>query len=74
MSRPLRIEYPRALYHLTSRGNAQADIFRDDADREEFLAVLAAVVERFEWRLYAYCLMQDDAGMGGLSRHTRVER
>src|SRR5258708_27167287 len=59
MSRPLRIEYSGALYHLTSRGNAQEDIFRDDADREAFLAVLAAVVERFEWRLYAYCLMDN---------------
>jgi putative transposase len=59
MARPLRIEYPGALYHLTSRGNAQEDIFQDDADREAFLAVLAAVVERFGWRLYAYCLMDD---------------
>jgi putative transposase len=59
MARPLRIEYPGALYHLTSRGNAQEDIFRDDADREAFLAVLAAVVERFGWRLYAYCLMDN---------------
>ena len=59
MSRPLRIEYPGALYHLTSRGNARGDIFRDDADREEFLAVLTAVVERFQWRLYAYCLMDN---------------
>ena len=49
MARPPRIEYPGALYHLTSRGNAQEDTFRDDADREAFLAV----VERFGWRLYA---------------------
>jgi REP element-mobilizing transposase RayT len=59
MARPLRIEYPGALYHLTSRGNAQEDIFRDDADREEFLSVLSSVVERFQWRLYAYCLMDN---------------
>ena len=59
MARPLRIEYPGALYHVTSHGMAQEDIFRDDADREAFLAVLAAVVERFGWRLYAYCLMDD---------------
>ena len=59
MVRPLRIEYPGAHYHLTSRGNAQEDIFRGDADREAFLAVLAAVVERFGWRLYAYCLMDN---------------
>ena len=59
MARPLRIEYPGALYHLTSRGNAQEDIFRDDADRKEFLSVLFSVVERFQWRLYAYCLMDN---------------
>ena len=59
MARPLRIEYPDALYHLTSRGNAQEDIFSDDADHLEFLSVLATVVERFEWRLYAYCLMDN---------------
>jgi len=59
MARPLRIEYPGALYHLTSRGDGQEDIFLDDADREEFLSVLASVVERFGWRAYAYCLMDN---------------
>jgi REP element-mobilizing transposase RayT len=57
MARPLRLEYPGAVYHLTSRGNARAEIFLDDADRESFLRVLGSVVERFAWRLYAYCLM-----------------
>ena len=59
MARPLRIEYPGALYHLTSRGDRQEDIFADDADREEFLLVLGSVVARFGWRLYAYCLMNN---------------
>ena len=59
MARPLRIEYPDALYHLTSRGDGREDIFSDDADRREFMRVLAAVVERFEWQLYAYCLMDN---------------
>lgn len=59
MARPLRIEYPGALYHLTSRGDGREDIFADDADRLEFLEVLAGVVGRFEWRLYAYCLMDN---------------
>ncbi|MGH8677716.1 MAG: transposase [Burkholderiales bacterium] len=59
MARPLRIEYPGALYHLTSRGDGQEDIYRDDADREDFLSVLSAVVQRFDWRCYAYCLMDN---------------
>lgn len=57
MARPLRLEYPGAVYHITSRGNAQADIFLDDGDRRLFLRVLADAVERHAWRLYAYCLM-----------------
>ncbi|MBI2961828.1 MAG: transposase [Betaproteobacteria bacterium] len=57
MSRPLRIEYSGALYHLTLRGNARGEIFLDDTDREIFLDVLRSVVERFGWRVYAYCLM-----------------
>ena len=57
MSRPLRIGYPGALYHLTLRGNARGEIFLDDTDREIFLGVLGSVVERFGWRIHAYCLM-----------------
>ena len=45
MSRPLRIEFPGAHYHVTSRGNAQRKIFLDDVDREVFLVTLAWVVE-----------------------------
>ncbi len=41
MARPLRIEFPGALYHVTVRGNARQDIFLDDEDRQQFLAVLA---------------------------------
>jgi len=33
MSRPLRIEYPGAFYHVTSRGNERKDIFKSEADR-----------------------------------------
>lgn len=33
MARPLRIEYPGALYHLTSCGDSHEDIFLNDADR-----------------------------------------
>jgi hypothetical protein len=42
MARPLFLEFAGALYHLTARGNAEEDIFRDDADREEFLSVLSS--------------------------------
>lgn len=57
MARPLRIEYPGAVYHVTSRGNARADIFEDDSDRRLFLSILGQVVKRFNWICHAYCLM-----------------
>jgi REP element-mobilizing transposase RayT len=59
MARPLRIEYPGALYHVTCRGNARGKVFLIDPDRELFLQVLAQAVERFNWRCHAYCLMSN---------------
>ena len=57
MARPLRIEFAGALYHVTSRGDGQDDIYLDDVDREVYLAVLNDVCERFNWVIHAYCLM-----------------
>ena len=59
MSRPLRLEFPGAVYHITARGNARNNIFLKDADRELFLAGLGEVVERFGWLCHAYCLMDN---------------
>ncbi len=59
MARPLRIEYPNAVYHVTSRGNARNKIFFGDQDRENFLFVLDAVVKRYNWLCHAYCLMDN---------------
>ena len=59
MVSPLRIEFANALYHLPSRGNAGGAIYHDDNDREVFLGVLASVVNRFIWQMYAYCLMDN---------------
>jgi putative transposase len=57
MARPLRLEFPGALYHITSRGDGREDIYRVDRDRQLFLRVLADVCERFNWWGHAYCLM-----------------
>jgi len=48
MTRPLRVEFEGAVYHITSRGNAKKSIFFDDEDRKKFLKILSTVVERFE--------------------------
>jgi putative transposase len=59
MSRPLRIEYAEAVYHVTSRGNARRSIFKDDKDREMFLSILEEVNDRYHWLCHAYCLMNN---------------
>jgi REP element-mobilizing transposase RayT/DNA-binding CsgD family transcriptional regulator len=57
MTRPLRIEYPGAVYHITSRGNEKKAVFKDDQDRENFLNTLQHVNKRYNWLCHAYCLM-----------------
>ena len=57
MSRPLRIQFPGAVYHLTARGNNRSAIFLDDHDRGVFLDRLGDLVERYNWICHAYCLM-----------------
>lgn len=57
MARPLRIEFPGALYHITARGDRQEPVFYDDDDRVAFLETLREVVRRYQWLCHAYCLM-----------------
>jgi REP element-mobilizing transposase RayT len=57
MARPLRLEFSGALYHVTSRGDRREDIFLCDDDRHDWLEVLGAVCERFNWVVHAFCQM-----------------
>jgi putative transposase len=59
MTRPLRIEFPGALYHVTCRGNACEPVFLTNDDRLIFLDLLAEVTSRFGWLCHAYCLMDN---------------
>ncbi len=77
MSRPVRIEFPDALYHVTSRGDRREPIFDDDQDRRSFLTTLEQVVNRFNWVCHAWCLMDNHYHLliqtpdGNLSRGMR---
>jgi len=55
----LRLEFTGALYHITSRGDRQEDIYEDDDDRKAFLSVLESVCESYNWVCHAYCLMSN---------------
>ncbi len=57
MSRPLRIEYPDAWYHVMNRGRRSEEIFFSDTDREEFLTVLREAGELWNLSISVYCLL-----------------
>jgi putative transposase len=59
MARPLRIEFPGAIYHVTTRGNAGEPIVRGDGERQAWLTVVGDVVDQFHWLCHAYCLMSN---------------
>lgn len=59
MARSLRIEFPGALYHITSRGDGQERVYISQEDRNLFLNTLSEVCFRCTWICYAYCLMDN---------------
>ena len=59
MARPPRIDFPNAVYHVTSRGNARGVIFWSDDDRQRFLAQLADSLHTSGVQLYAFVLMKN---------------
>jgi putative transposase len=59
MARPLRIEFPDAVYHVTSRGDRREIVFEDDNDRRNFLVIVSQALQRFDAVALAYCLMDN---------------
>ena len=57
MTRSPRLEYPGALYHVTTRGVRQDPIFVDDRDRMSLLTILTRALRTCEARIFAFCLM-----------------
>ena len=59
MTRPIRLEFSGALYHVTSRGDGREAIYLSDDDRVDWLAVLEQVCKRFNWVVHAWCQMSN---------------
>jgi REP element-mobilizing transposase RayT len=57
--RPLRIEYPGAFYHVTSRGNERKDVFKSQRDREKFLSYVESAGVRYRAVVHSWCLMSN---------------
>ena len=59
MSRPLRIQFPAAVYHVINRGAARQPTFVDDEDSQAFLDTLAEAHRLWQIEIFAYCLMRN---------------
>ncbi len=59
MARKLRVEYEGAIYHVISRGNYRADVFRSDKTKEAFLACLDEACTKAGWLVHAWCVMSN---------------
>jgi len=59
MARPLRITFPGAFYHITSRGNERKTVFKNQRDRIKFLEYLGTATTRYDARVHVYCLMDN---------------
>jgi REP element-mobilizing transposase RayT len=59
MARPLRIEYPGAVYHVMNRGGSRQKIFFHKPDYEAFMNTVGEIHDRWRVELFAYCLMDN---------------
>lgn len=59
MPRKPRIEYHGAFYHVITRGNQRQKIFKDAADFQKYLQLLAIYKNRYSYHLYAYVIMSN---------------
>lgn len=59
MSRPLRIQFPGAFYHVMARGNRKMNLYLSDDDKHNFLNLLKKVVQKFNFVIHAFVLMDN---------------
>jgi len=77
MSRPIRIAYPGAWYHVMNRGRRAENIYLDKLDYKAFVELLQETTEAWNIRIAAYCLMPNHYHMlvhtpeGNISRAMR---
>jgi REP element-mobilizing transposase RayT len=57
VTRPLRLELPGAIHHVTARGNAREPVYHDETDRVQWSETLGNTASRFGWLVLGYCQM-----------------
>ena len=77
MARPLRIEYPDAVYHVSNFSLDNKRVFPSDRYYEQFLSGIAEACARLNVEIHAYCLLRNQYHLivktpeGNLSRFMR---
>ncbi len=61
MARKPRVHYEGALYHVITRGNNKEKIFGEENEKEEYLRIIKKYKDRYGFKLYAYCIMDNHA-------------
>ena len=74
MARPLRVEFPRACYHIINRGNFRFPVFAEERDREQILAKLVDFADRFLVRVRAYCVQVNHLHFYAQTREANLSR
>ncbi|MDD4803915.1 MAG: transposase [Candidatus Pacebacteria bacterium] len=57
MPRIKRIDIANEIYHVINRANTRVQIFDDDNDYKQFESILEIAKEKFDMRIYSYCIM-----------------
>lgn len=65
MSNLPRVLVDNACYHLIARGNQKQQVFLDKKDFKEYLNRLRYYKKKFDFKLYAYCLMPNHIHLMG---------
>jgi putative transposase len=59
MARPIRFQYPGAIYHVMARGDGGKTVFETDEDRKSFVFRLGQICGSHGWRVHAWVLMDN---------------
>jgi REP element-mobilizing transposase RayT len=59
MPRKLRIQYPGALYYLSSQAGPRKKAFLNREDRQDFLNILGETCRKTGFQVHAFCLLED---------------
>jgi len=63
MARKPRVHFENALYHVICRGNNKEKIFMNEEDKKEYLDIIKRYKMKYNFKIYAYCLLDNHAHM-----------